>query len=150
MLWRSDQALQRYCCGGRGGPFLSVTVKPDEGGTERYSKSVSDLQSNIVLHTGTYYGTLKHVSSYEEFSTLPDEQEGYYLSLELKNDGEGEVWTKITNGKMKDFIQVTDGYCVYRIHDPKKQTIIVQYRSGDEILDEKTYTLYGLTLADAE
>ena len=130
----------------------TVTIEPDDSGSSRYGKSVKDLQTGISLHTGTYYGTLKHVTSYEEFSSDPTEKEGYYFALKLTNDGEGDIYTMITNGKMKDFKKVDDGFCVYRIRDPKTQKILVEYRDSESgaVLSEKKFTLYGLTLAEAE
>lgn len=124
---------------------MSVVVSPDDGGTDRYGKKVSELQSGIKLHTSTYYGTLKYQDNYD-IGLGEGKDKGYFFSLKFDNKGEHDIWTKLTNADRNDFVKVDDGFCVYRVTDPKKQHVIVQYRDGNTVLETQDYTLYGLEL----
>lgn len=126
----------------------TVTVGVDDPSQNRFGKKVSELQRGIVLHTGTYYGTLKYVDGYTKFSNDVNLQKGHYLSLTLNKDGEDDVYTKIIGGN-GDWKKVDDGFCVYYIRDPKTQKIAVQTRNGGNVTSEKVYTLYGLTMGEA-
>ena len=52
-------------------------------------KQVSEMVGDdlIVLNDGSVQGTFHYVSDYTEFSSLPDEQSGYYFPFHLTKTG---------------------------------------------------------------
>lgn len=87
-------------------------------------------------------GTSKHVSSYPGFSGSEEEQEGNFLALSLKANEGVTISTELLNGT-HGAVEVTDGFCVYRITDKDQQSMKVTFETdGAKIV--KTYGLSGL------
>lgn len=101
----------------------------------------------MTVGWGEITGTLKKVEGYTGFSSDPTEQSGHYLALTFTADAGVTIKTQIINGKKKEPITVTDGFCVYRLIDPKTQKISVIF-SKDDVSETKTYGLAGLILAE--
>lgn len=65
------------------------------------TKKVSDMISadTKIMANGDVYGTLKNVTSFEEFDKgNPELQSGYFFPFTLKGDGEGKTMTFKKNG----------------------------------------------------
>lgn len=121
----------------------SVTATDDS--TERYGKQASDLQENIVISGNKITGNLKYVSDYTDFSKTTEQQSGNFLALDLAATNQGTITTQLVGGYGEPK-PVTDGFCVYRITDPKSQKVSVTV-SKDEYSDTVVYDLSGLTCA---
>lgn len=120
-----------------------ATVAPTAGETTRYEKTANDLQDNVVISGTKITGTLKYVENYTGFSKNAAEQSGNYLALDLSASNDGKIMTQLIGGK-GEAKEVKDGFCVYRITDPKTQKVSVTV-SKDNYSDTTEYDLSGLT-----
>ena len=106
------------------------------------------MQSGIRLINGTVYGTLHHVTDYSQFSSNPDEQEGYFLSLKVSGQEGATLYYELIGAKKKPGkFKFDDGdrQLVCRITDTKSQKIRITAEK-DGKTDTTTYSLTGLTL----
>lgn len=70
-----------------------------------WSKKTSELQSDIKIDGNKITGTLHHVEGFTDFSSIPDEQSGYYLVTKyvpIPEDGDVHVFK--TDGTVGDKI----------------------------------------------
>lgn len=113
-----------------------------------YGKTVSDLQSDIVVSDGAITGTLNYVTGYEGFNGLEvEEQSGNYLALDFTAVPWPDSLTVELVGGKKGPVALSelDDFCVFRITNKDTQTIQVVAKSGDET-STTNYSLSGLTL----
>lgn len=102
-------------------------------GTETaYGKSVSDLQSNVTINSDKKIdGTLKYVKNYTGFSSKTEEQSGNYLALDfsdnwLSDNDPTSFSVELVGGTSgPKTLTDSDSFCVFRVTDPKTQTIKV-------------------------
>lgn len=124
----------------------SLSVEPEAGGTSVFGKTVSDLQSNVVVGETSITGTLKYVTGYTEFSSETSEQSGNYLVLKLAVDPADAVTTVEVVGGTKGPVTLdSDMNIVLLIRNKDTQSIKVTVTKGEENV-VKTYSLTGLTL----
>lgn len=109
--------------------------------TDLYGKSVTDLQSDIVIGDDAITGTLAYVTDYTDFSEDTDLQKGNFLALHF---GAPEGY-EITVSLGDDPIEVdSDGIVVMRIAD-KDTDIITATATKGEDTQTLTFDLSGLT-----
>ena len=116
-----------------------------------YDKTVSELQSNVVVAGDTISGTLHYVTGYTGFNgSEPLEQEGNYLALKFEpTTWDGVVTVELVGGtKGAVTLSEDDDFCVFKI-DNKSQSIKVEFTDGDDEY-EKTYSLTSLVLESEE
>lgn len=85
---------------------------------------------------------MNYVENYTGFSKRANKQFGNFLVLKLSATRGATITTKVINGNSLD-ATVTDGYCVYRITDPKNQKIQVTATKRDKVV-QKEYSLAEL------
>lgn len=124
-----------------------VTVTATNGETKKYEKQVKDLQADVVVGASAITGSLKYVSDYTKFSTDPTLQKGNYLALDFSATNSGKITVEVLNGNSGPKI-VNDGFCVFRIANPKTQKIRVTV-SKEQYTDTVDYDLSGLVCAAA-
>ena len=120
--------------------MISLTVKPVDGGTNKYGKDISDLQDGITIGGDEISGTLNHVTDFGNFSSIVSEQEGNFLALEISSDNGETITTEVVNGTHGP-VTVDDGFCIYRITDKDTQKIKITVSKGDQ----SKVVQYGLT-----
>lgn len=125
----------------------SLTVDADiDADEDLFGKTVSDLQSGIVISNGTISGTLKYVADYSS-AFGPDLDSGNYIALHCTvPDAEDAIITvTVANPSVLD----EDGIIVCRIANKSSQTIrVVASKEGyPDVI--KTFTLNGLTCEDS-
>lgn len=121
----------------------SVTVA-SKSGTAYIGKSAAELQSYIDIQDDKIYGRLHYQKEYSGFdSSDPSKNKGYFLALDLANVNGSHPKTMIINGDNPELKEVDDGFCVYRIRDPKTQQIKVTDNSETNAV---VYDLKGLKL----
>lgn len=123
--------------------MTSLSVEAIDGETECYGEKVSTLQSGIDVTDTEITGTLKHKTGYKTFSSDPEEQDGNFLALSFTAADGVSIQTELVNGT-KGPVDVTDGYCVYRITDNETQMITVTAFKGKSV-EKREYHLNGLT-----
>lgn len=113
-----------------------------------FGKTVSELQSGIVIAGGEITGTLKHVTGYTGFSSIVDEQEGHYLALKIEDEPEGAVTTvEVVNGDKGPVTLDEDRNIVLPIRDNEAQSVEVVTTYDDETITQE-YGLSGLTMEE--
>lgn len=113
-----------------------------------FGKTVSELQSGIVIAGGEITGTLKHVTGYTGFSSIVDEQEGHYLALKIEDEPEGAVTTvEVVNGDKGPVTLDEDRNIVLLIRDNEAQSVEVVTTYDDETITQE-YGLSGLTMEE--
>ena len=121
-----------------------MTVDVDiASGTDLFGKTVSDLQSDIVIGSDEITGTLNYIDDYTGFSGDPSLQTGNFIAIHASvPDVEGVTITvKVTNPVTLD----DDGIAVLRIANKDSQTITVVASKDGSASVEKVFDLSGLT-----
>ena len=116
-----------------------------------YGKTVSELQSNVVVEGDAISGTLHYVTGYTGFDgSDPLEQAGNYLALTFTPTSWDGVMTVELVGGTKGAVTLSeeDDFCVFKV-DSTAQTIKVEYTDGDSEY-EKSYSLTSLVLESDE
>ena len=125
---------------------LSVDTDIDDT-VDLFGKTVTDLQSNVIIGSSSIGGTLKHVDDYTGFSSDTSLQFGNYIVIhaEVPNVDDVTITVKVTDTVTLD----EDGIAVLRISDKNSQTItVVASKEGYESVS-KVYRLNRLTCEEA-
>lgn len=124
---------------------LIVSAVDDE--TELYGLTASDLQSDLQIGDTSISGILSYIPSYPNYSSVLEEQSGYYLALSFRANPGAIITTELVPGTGKSK-PVTDGFCVYRITDKDNQAIRVSVTKKGCSSVTKDYSLNQLILGD--
>lgn len=91
-----------------------ILTIPSQGQT-LYGKRVSSLVGDDirVFEDGTVIGTLKHVTGYTGFSSIQEEQEGYFFPFRLSQAGTTMTFKKNGEETKKDIAWEADN--VFRV-----------------------------------
>lgn len=117
--------------------------------TDLLGKSVTNLQSGIVVGSDSVSGTLKYVTDYTGFSGDVSLQSGNYLALHYASDEDVDsITVELLGGSSGPVTLDDDGLHVLRITDPASQSIKVTLTKGSETAT-KTYSLAGLVLQNS-
>lgn len=117
---------------------MSLSVDADiSDSVDLFGKTVSELQSNIVIDDDSISGTLKFVDDYTGFSGDTSLQYGNYIVIHASVPGfenNAVISVKVTNPVTLD----DDGIAVLRIADKNSQTITVvaSVEGYDDIIKE--------------
>lgn len=129
-------------------PLAALEVDVDiPASTDLLGKSVTDLQSDIVVGNGAITGTLKHVTGYTGWSSNPADQEGNYLAIHASVPGVSDAAITATLTQ-ENVVDPSDGLIVLRITNKNIPLVITAKKAGyaDVV---KTYSLTGLTLQNS-
>ena len=99
-------------------------------------KKASDLQKDVIIEDGKFYGTLHHVTDYTGFSGNAKEQKGWYVTFHVESDNATSI--KV-NGVTLD----SDGIHILWFDKPKKGKAIVEL-IGSEGSVTDTFDCSGL------
>lgn len=117
--------------------------------TDLLGKSVTNLQSGIVVGADSISGTLKYVTDYTGFSGDASLQSGNYLALHYATDEDVDsIVVELVGGSSGPVTLDDDGLHVLRITDPASQSIRVTLVRGVETAS-KVYSLAGLILQNS-
>ena len=124
---------------------IYLDVDPDDPSETRYGKSVSDLQSDVVVNDDSIGGTLKYVTGYTGFSGDVAEQSGNYLALTI-NATYGATTTVqlLNNGGSGNVVTMSDDYLIARIKNKNAKLIVTTTINGVSV--SKTYSMRLLKL----
>jgi hypothetical protein len=82
-----NQMLEQYAAD-KANPMSQYTLDVDiNPNTDLLGKHIDDLQKNISIIDGKFYGVLHYVRDYTGFSGDPEEQNGYYICFHVAYDG---------------------------------------------------------------
>ena len=125
---------------------MSLSVKPEDGETVLFGKTVNELQSDVVVSDDEVTGTLKYVDGYVDFSSNVSEQSGNYLALKIEAEpAEAETVVELVGGTKGPVTLDDDMNIVLLIKNKDTQSIKVTTTHNRESVT-KTYGLSGLTL----
>ena len=125
---------------------MSLSVKPEDGETVLFGKTVNELQSDVVVSDDGVTGTLKYVDGYVDFSSNVSEQSGNYLALKIEAEpAEAETVVELVGGTKGPVTLDDDMNIVLLIKNKDTQSIKVTTTHNEESVT-KTYGLSGLTL----
>ena len=126
-----------------------LDIEPDDPNETRYGKSVSDLQSDVVINDDSIAGTLKYVTGYTGFSGDTALQSGNYLafSLDVPN-GATTTLQLLNNGGSGTPVDLgSDDYAVAYIRNKNAKLVVTTTLAGVSV--SKTYSLRLLKLEKA-
>lgn len=125
---------------------MDLSVEPEGGEVSLFGKTADDLQSGITISGNEISGTLKYVTGYTGFSSVPAEQSGNYLALKFDSEPEdAEITVELLGGTKGPVTLDEDRIHVLRIANKDSQSIRVIAKSGDDTITE-TYGLSGLIM----
>lgn len=125
---------------------MSLSVKPEDGESVLFGKTVNELQSDVVVSDDEVTGTLKYVDGYVDFSSNVSEQSGNYLALKIEAEpAEAETVVELVGGTKGPVTLDDDMNIVLLIKNKDTQSIKVTTTHNEESVT-KTYGLSGLTL----
>lgn len=134
-------------------PVYNLTVGTPEEMTDLLGKTVTDLQSDIVIDDTNVTGTLNYVEGYTRFSSVPEEQEGNYLALTFAATKDDAPVSKITctlSSSDKGEVELDeDKIHIIRVTD-KSATLTVKVYDSEEVALTKDLVLSQLTLNTKE
>ena len=130
---------------------IILMVEPEEGVNIVLDKTVSDLQTDVVIDpdTNIISGNLMDITGWTEYSAEPSEQDGNFLVLNISADPSDSTLVVELNDDVIDPVEVdsdpTDVF-IFRIEDKDEDVITVTAYDSDPIdAVEEVYTLTGLT-----
>lgn len=125
---------------------MYLDVDPIDGSETQYGKTVSDLQSGIVINEDSIAGTLKYVTGYTGFSGDPEEQKGNFLALQFDAPSGATTTVEVLGGKHEGSPVTLDSdmTAVFQIANKSQKIRVVSTNDGMEIT--KTYSLRLLKL----
>ena len=129
-------------------PVVTV-ISPDDT-IDCFGKVASDLQTGVYVEGNQIFGTLHHITDYTGFSSLPNEQEGYFLATKYVPDPtSSDVRVFNTNGTLGDkILSRPDLTMISRITDKSTQKLRV-YAEKDGVKGEVVeYDLSNLVLEE--
>ena len=125
-----------------------MSVDPNLGNTDLFGKTVSDLQTGIVVSGTDIEGTLKYVADYSS-AYGAGEDSGNYIALKFQTNVPATITVEVVNGVHGPVTLDDDGIAILRIADKSTQTIqVVASADGFETLT-KTFSLTGLTCRES-
>ena len=81
------QLLEEYAAAVQN-ELSSYTIDVDiNANTDLLGKKIDDLQKDVFIDDGKFYGKLYYVTNYTGFSGDPSEQNGYYICFHVECDG---------------------------------------------------------------
>lgn len=115
--------------------------------TDLLGKSVTDLQTGVVVGGGAIGGTLKYVTGYTGFSGDVSEQSGNYLALHAMSDDGAVIKAKLIGGTTEEKPLDDDGLMIFRVTSTAQSIRITATKNG--VSTVRTWALTGLTLTPA-
>lgn len=118
-----------------------LDVEADDPSETRYGKTVSTLQSDIVVNDDSISGTLNYVTGYTGYSGDTDLQSGYYIALKLDvPNGATTTIAALNNGGSGTPVDLgSDDYAVGRITTKNAKIVVSTTLAGVTV--SKTYSL---------
>ena len=110
-----------------------------------FGKSVTDLQSDIVVGTNAITGTLKHIADYTSAGYAGDEAAGNYLVLHCESDDADSITVEVVGGVHGERTLDPDGIIIAHIANNSQSIRVKAYKDG-LVGNVMTYSLSGLTL----
>ena len=128
-----------------------MTVDADlEADENLFGKVPSDLQEDIEIGTSAIEGTLKYVDDYSsDYGTGEDSGNYLVLHCEVPDVEDVTISVELVGGVHGPQVLDPDGIIIIRVTDKNSQTVKVVASHDDYGTYTRTFSLEGLTLAEA-
>ena len=113
-----------------------------------FGKTVSDLQSDIVVGSNAITGTLKYIADYTSAGYAGDEASGNYIVLHCAADDADSITVEVVGGVHGEQTLDVDGLIICRIANTSQKIRVKAYKDG-QVANVQTYSLTGLTLNES-
>lgn len=156
-----DYNAQKYlietrCSGALIRPYSAIVIELSHGAVLSaapktgtiLSKSVSDIQSGVIVNDDSIQGTLKYVTGWSAYSQDPKLQNGNFLALQFEATEGATTTIQILGGQDAPKTLDSDMDAVFRITNPNTQAIKVVSTAGG-VSVSKVYDLSMLRLERA-
>lgn len=130
--------------------MTGVTVEPEDGDTDIFGHTVSDLQTDLEVDGNAITGTLKYVDS---GALARDWGAGNFMVLKFSDIDERAVSVKVglyvsQGSGLVELIGDPDMNGVFKVTSTD-QKFLVDSRDADGHLNRQVFDLSGLTLEDS-
>lgn len=129
--------------------MTTPTVAAEDGGSEIWGHTISDLQSDITVADNAITGTLKYVDS----GTLAhDWGAGYFIALAFSssNDEIDTIKVGLKPSVSSGLVELdSDMNGIFKITNKNQQKFVVESHLTDGSVYTELYDLSGLTLASS-
>ena len=113
-----------------------------------FGKTVSDLQSDIVVGNNAITGTLKYIADYSSAGYTGDEASGNYLVIHCAADDADSITVEVVGGVHGERTLDVDGIVICRIANNDQKIRVKAYKDG-QVANVQTYNLSGLVLSES-
>lgn len=111
-----------------------------------FGKSVTDLQTNVVVGTNAITGTLKYVADYSSAGYTGDEKSGNFLVFHSESTDADSISIEVVGGVHGEkTLDPSDGIAICRIANNAQKIRVKAYKDGT-VANVKTYSLADLVL----
>ncbi len=113
-----------------------------------FGKSVTDLQTGIIVGNDSISGTLNNITGYTGFSGNVSEQSGHYLVLhcDVPDLNDEIITVEVVGGTHGPVTLDSDHVAVLRIANTTQSVKFTASKNGNKTYS-KTYSLTNLTLS---
>ena len=113
-----------------------------------FGKTVSDLQSDIVVGNNAITGNLKYIADYTSAGYTGDEASGNYLVIHCEAADADSITVEVVGGVHGAQTLDVDGIIICRIANTSQKIRVTAYKDG-QIANVQTYSLDNLVLTSA-
>ena len=110
-----------------------------------FDKSVTDLQTNVVVGSNAITGTLKYIADYSSAGYTGDEKSGNFLVFHSASTDADSITVEVVGGVHGEQTLDVDGICICRIANTSQKIRVRAYKDGT-VANVKTYSLDNLVL----
>ena len=110
-----------------------------------FDKSVTDLQTDIVVGANAITGTLKYIADYSSAGYAGYEASGNYLVIHSEATDADSITVEVVGGVHGEQTLDVDGICICRIANTSQKIRVRAYKDGT-VANVKTYSLDSLVL----
>ena len=122
--------------------MTSLSIKPEDEGGDALGKTVSELQTGVIIAGLKISGTLHKQEEYPGFSKT--DNSGHFLVLHVDYPEDAEVKFSVVGGTTKDK-KMGDHQLIVKVKDAASQKIKFDI-TKDGATSSATYDLSGLVL----
>lgn len=108
-----------------------ITEVDDDIAIDLFGKTVSELQEDIQIESGTISGTLKYISDYSSAGYAGDEVSGNFLALHFDTGVEGTTYVvELMGGVHGPQTLDSDQVCIFRVTSNSQRIKVTASKDG--------------------
>ena len=128
---------------------MTLTVDADiSSEVDLFGKSVTDLQTNVIVSKSEITGTLNYVTGYTGFSSKTSERKGNYLAIHYSSEDGAVITVEVVGGTSGAKELDADGLIVCKIASTSQSIRVIATKDNKSVT--KVFSLSNLTLTPQE